>query len=137
MRFKRLGGHTPGSSIALFPQYDIIYTGDLVFAGVYPTLLPDGDPFELIDALRKLKVMHANKYIPGHGFICDDNVIDSLVNYWQCSITVISQGIESGFGDNSIIEDTSNKCRVAGIEYDDFKHKRNTKSVLASIRNRS
>lgn len=132
--FRKLGGHTPGSAVALFPRHDIIFTGDLLFIGVYPTLLRDGDPFELIEALQDLKAMHAKKYVPGHGYLCDDSAIDSLANYWQCLTAAIGKAVDSGQDDNSIIDETSNKCRLDGIEYDDFRHKRNIKSILAFLR---
>jgi glyoxylase-like metal-dependent hydrolase (beta-lactamase superfamily II) len=135
--FKRLGGHTPGSSVAHFPKQQIVYAGDLIFSGVYPTLLDDGDPLEMGKALPTLKAMSLTKFVPGHGDICDEDVIDSLEEYWRCLITECSKAANLGLDDDAIIEELSGKCRLEDVEYNEFKNKINIKSVLSFIRNKA
>ena len=133
--FLQLGGHTPDSSIVYFPDHRIVYAGDLVFESHYPTLLRDGSPFELIDALRIVRSMHVEKIAPGHGNICEDDIIDILDEYWRGLIFKCGLAIDSGLDDQAVINELMPDCRIRNIEYHEFKHRRNIESVLHYMRN--
>jgi glyoxylase-like metal-dependent hydrolase (beta-lactamase superfamily II) len=133
--FQQLGGHTPDSSIVYFPDHRIIYAGDLVFESHYPTLLRDGDPFELVDALRTIRAMHVEKIAPGHGNVCEDDTIDRLVEYWRGLILKCGLAIDSDLDDMAVINELMPDCRIRNIEFHEFKHRRNIESVMYYMRN--
>ena len=62
-------GHTPGGVCYYFPEDDIIFTGDTLFAGsVGRTDLPGGDMATLMASLGKLKKLpRKTRVVPGHG----------------------------------------------------------------------
>lgn len=62
-------GHTPGSCCLLFPESDIMVTGDTLFKGSCGrTDLPGGDARQLKESLTKLKQLNDEvRVYPGHG----------------------------------------------------------------------
>ena len=62
-------GHTPGSCCLLFPEGDILISGDTLFKGSCGrTDLPGGDPRMLRESLNKLKQLPVRIHVyPGHG----------------------------------------------------------------------
>lgn len=75
-----LGGHTPGSSVALIPQNGILLIGDLIFEGRYP-FLATANILRLIDALNWLPNLGARMIIPGHGEICEYAEVNNQLAY--------------------------------------------------------
>lgn len=135
--FERLGGHTPGTSVAYFPRHHIVFAGDLVYSGIYPTLLRDGDPFELIDALPLIKPMSIDRFVPGHGSVCAEDIVDSLEDYWRCLINECWKGIDLGLGEETVIEEVYTRCRLRDIEFNESRHRRNIDSVLSSVKSKA
>lgn len=62
-------GHTPGSCCLLFPEHNMMITGDTLFRGSCGrTDLPGGNPRHLKESLNKLKQLpDAIRIFPGHG----------------------------------------------------------------------
>jgi cyclase len=132
--FHQLGGHTPDSSIAYFPKNNVAFVGDLVFEGHYPTLLKDGDPYKLVEALDTVRGMHVQSIVPGHGYLAEDDVIDALAKYWRCLIMQTELAIDSGLDDEAVFAEVMPSCRLEGTEFNEFKHHRNIESVMSFIR---
>jgi len=128
--FRKLGGHTPGSSVAYFPDYNLLFSGDLVFGKIYPTLLTDGDPFELIVALKKILDMDVGTIVPGHGETCGKPFVELLIGYWECVISCCRERLETGSSGDKVIETITSHCHLPGIPYNEMKHRRNVNSVL-------
>ncbi|MHA2283138.1 MAG: MBL fold metallo-hydrolase [Promethearchaeota archaeon] len=62
------GGHTAGSSFISFPHEKVVFAGDLIFENTFPYAGdPTCDPELLINALKKMRDINADIYIPGHG----------------------------------------------------------------------
>lgn len=135
--FTRVGGHTPDSSIAYFPERRILFAGDLVFSGLYPTILSDAEPLELISVLKKLSGMEIQSIIPGHGPPCDKSVVRSLIDYWECLISICREQLASGATDEAIEDYAVGHCRLEEIPFNDFKHRRNIHNVSDSLRRRA
>lgn len=133
--FQKFGGHTPDSSIAYFPDYRIVFAGDLVFAGRYPTLLDhDGDPVELVEALHKLIEMDVEIIIPGHGITCGKSSISQLIVYWTCLTSECRELVASGMDDERIKKEMLNRCHLPELPFDRMRHERNANSVLSFIK---
>ena len=67
LKISNMPGHTPGSIIIEIEN--CLFTGDLLFrGGVGRTDLEGGSSLDMIESLKKLKVMYYNlKIFPGHG----------------------------------------------------------------------
>ncbi|MFW9941686.1 MAG: MBL fold metallo-hydrolase [Candidatus Thorarchaeota archaeon] len=62
------GGHTAGSSFVSFPYEKVIFAGDLIFENTFPYIGdPTCNPESIIEALKKMREMDADIYVPGHG----------------------------------------------------------------------
>jgi glyoxylase-like metal-dependent hydrolase (beta-lactamase superfamily II) len=133
--FQKLGGHSKDSSIAHFPDYKLLFSGDIVFGESYPTLLShDGSPFELVEALQKITDMDVEIIIPGHGATCDKEMAKRLIEYWDCLTSECRKLISSGANDEKIKEILGNRCHLQMVPINERKHKRNVDSVLKFIR---
>ncbi|UCD95594.1 MAG: MBL fold metallo-hydrolase [Candidatus Zixiibacteriota bacterium] len=128
--FQKVGGHTECSSMAVFPGYETVITGDLIFSGVYPTLLRDGNPAELVKALKDLARIEADMYIPGHGASCGHDILYDLIDYWSCLIVQCTELMDSGMPRSEIQQLLETRCRMRALEYDERKHTRNIDSVV-------
>ena len=133
--FQEIGGHTLDSSVAYFPDYKLLFSGDLVFGDLYPTQLSiDQSPLELLKALQKIEKMDAEIIVPGHGTTCDKSMVRKLIEYWNCLIAECKKLIASGLEDEKVKETLNNSCRLKKIAFNERKHKRNIDTVLKFAR---
>jgi len=133
--FQRIGGHTQDSSIAFFPDYKLLFSGDLVFSDLYPTQLSiDLSPLELVQSLRKIEEMDVQIIIPGHGITCDKSMVRKLIEYWNCLIAESKKLMTSGLEDEKVKEALNSKCQLKKIAFNERKHTRNIDTVLKFFR---
>jgi glyoxylase-like metal-dependent hydrolase (beta-lactamase superfamily II) len=133
--FQRIGGHTRDSSVVFFPDYKLLFSGDLVFSDLYPTQLSiDPSPLELVKALQKIEEMDVEIVIPGHGVTCDKSMVRKLIEYWNCLIAECQKLIASGLDDEKVKETLMNGCRLERVTFNERKHKRNIDTVLKFAR---
>ncbi len=78
---KRVGGHTPDSSIVYLEQDRILITGDLVFNGFHAEIVQDSNPEEWLNILEDLKRYKIDLVIPGHGDFLDKSCLDQMKRY--------------------------------------------------------
>jgi len=132
--FLRLGGHTPCSSIAVFPDYRFMFAGDLIFAERYPTLLWDGNPIELVSVLKRIDQMEIDTFAPGHGPICGKSSIDNLTDYYECLIENCGKLLADGKSIEEISDLWKELCPIPGVPMDEMRHKRNINSISGFLR---
>lgn len=136
--FQKSGGHTKDSSVAYFPDYKLLFSGDIVFGECYPTLLPiDCNPYELIEALQKIIDMDVEIIIPGHGTTCNKTMAKRLIEYWECLTTQCRELVASSMSDDRVLETLTGRCHLPTIPMNEFKHKRNIVSVIKYCRGNS
>lgn len=66
----RASGHTPGTSMIHVPDARLIFTGDLVFNGLHPTM-QYAQSEAWLTALNRLRKMAVEIIVPGHGQVTD------------------------------------------------------------------
>lgn len=79
-------GHTMGSAFVYLPKERAIFTGDLLFADMFPFAGdPTVNPYEWINALQEMIDLKPNIVIPGHGHISSvtelKNQKELLINF--------------------------------------------------------
>ena len=93
--FERVGGHTNCSSYAYFPKEQILFAGDLIFS---KQLLYVGDqssnPDVWIEILDQFSKMDIKKVIPGHGPVCDKEMIKEQLDYLRKLRNIITKAIQ-------------------------------------------
>ncbi len=132
--FLEVGGHTAGSAVAVLPDYRLLFSGDLVFGELYPTLLVDGDPYALVDVLSDVTKMEIDTIAPGHGVTCGKDFVERLTDYWRCLTSQSETLAAAGKSDGEIRETLISSCRLRGVPYNDARHVRNVSNVLEIIR---
>jgi glyoxylase-like metal-dependent hydrolase (beta-lactamase superfamily II) len=85
-----------------------VFAGDLVFVGCHP-YLGDGDPLQLLKALRRLQQLHAMTYIPGHGPVGTADDLGLLIDYVEHCVETARALVDSG----SISEDGFAQLKMA------------------------
>ncbi|MGC8826122.1 MAG: MBL fold metallo-hydrolase [Anaerolineae bacterium] len=89
------GGHTPASSIVYVPRARVVFAGDLVVCNMHP-FMAQGSSGEWVRALEQLKSMPIDVLVPGHGEVCDKQVIDPLLDYLRVARELIRQEYLAG-----------------------------------------
>ncbi|HOJ89177.1 MAG TPA: MBL fold metallo-hydrolase [Pseudothermotoga sp.] len=78
---KRMGGHTPDSSIVLLEQERVLIAGDLVFNDFHAEIVSDSDLDAWLSALESLRKYRVDWVVPGHGNFADKGCLDSMIRY--------------------------------------------------------
>ena len=78
---KRVGGHTPDSSIVYVEELGLVVVGDLLFNGYHPEITADSDLGEWIRALTFIRELQPRYIIPGHGGIGDIGDVKLMKEY--------------------------------------------------------
>lgn len=94
-------GHTDGDAVVYFKQANVVHTGDLYFAGMYPFIdsSSGGSMAGYIDAVSHIinNIDHNTKVIPGHGGLSNKAQLtefrDMLANVYQRVNKMKQQGL--------------------------------------------
>lgn len=98
------GGHKPDLTMLWLPDHKVLLPSDLIFEDCYPYMIGSDVP-TWINALHSLSDFPAEVIFPGHGTVCGQEVIDSLVWYMQTSWKIISDHIDNGLSLDDILKD--------------------------------
>lgn len=80
---EHVGGHTSGSSIVYFQDEQILFSGDLIFAKMFPGGGADltANPDQWIEGLKRILELKVKKIVPGHGTICDISEAEEYLRF--------------------------------------------------------
>jgi glyoxylase-like metal-dependent hydrolase (beta-lactamase superfamily II) len=78
---KRLGGHTPDSSIVFFKREKLLIAGDLIFNGFHAEIVADSDLDEWLSALKFVESMKPAWIVPGHGEVATTECLKAMQRY--------------------------------------------------------
>jgi glyoxylase-like metal-dependent hydrolase (beta-lactamase superfamily II) len=98
------GGHKPDQTILWLPQQKVLLPSDLIFENCYPYMIGSDIPV-WIDVLKSLSDFDADVIFPGHGTFCNQEVIDSLIDYMKTSWEITAAHIEKGDSLEIILKD--------------------------------
>lgn len=73
-------GHTADDAVLFLPRERILYAGDLVTAGVQPSL-GSSDPERWIGVLGALAALKPERIVPGHGPVSGPEAIEATATY--------------------------------------------------------
>jgi cyclase len=72
------GGHTPSDTFMYLPEEKIAFMGDLITEQLH---LPIYNPDEFSSILQKVKEMDIETFVPGHGNVGGNELLNSLAGY--------------------------------------------------------
>jgi len=104
---KRLGGHTPDSTIVFLEREGILIAGDLIFNGYHAEITHDSDLDTWISALSTMRKMSPMFVVPGHGEPGGIEVISQMKEYMM----KVSMIIEGKIGYEDLVADENFKRR--------------------------
>lgn len=78
-------GHTPSDVFVYLPKEKIVFTGDLLFVKDHPWI-GESKIENWISYLKKLQMLDADIYIPGHGPAGNKNSVAEMINYFAALI---------------------------------------------------
>ena len=89
------GGHTGHDTVLYLPQAGIVFMSDLLFVGFHP-YLADGDPAQLLKALRAVSQLDATWYVPGHGPVGTADDLHLQIEYVEHCIDKAHRLVDGG-----------------------------------------
>ena len=102
------GGHTMDSSYVYFPQEKTLFSGDLIFA---KTFFYAGDqtfnPDRWTEALKRFMTMEIQTIVPGHGPICSKEEVETYIQFFETTSSIMKQLIKAGAKEKEAVENTS------------------------------
>lgn len=103
------GGHTESDTVLYLAQEGILFMGDLLFVDCHP-YLGDGDPIQLLKALKELGQLDVACYIPGHGPVGTKKDLHLMIGYVEHCLDTAQQLVDRG---------TINEDVIAALEIED------------------
>jgi cyclase len=74
------GGHSPATAMVYLPEEGLLFSGDVLFAGVHP-IMSHAVTQQWLSALTSLRKMNVDQIVPGHGEVCDKSASYPLSEY--------------------------------------------------------
>lgn len=88
--------HTTNDVVAWIPSLELLLAGDLVFNGGCP-LAMQGSVAGWLATLVSLRSLGAARLVPGHGPVCEPDVLDGLERYLRFLQQVAAEGVAEGW----------------------------------------
>jgi cyclase len=98
------GAHTLDSVVVWLPEAKVLFAGDLIFEGRYP-YLGDSDVPALIAALKRLPEFGAQVIVPGHGVLCREAEVATLVDYLETAWALTADHLAQGHSEDEAVAD--------------------------------
>ncbi len=95
--------HTGNDAVLFLPEDGIVFMGDLLFVGCHP-YLGEGDPVNLIEAIKKIKDYQATRFVPGHGPVGTKADLDLIIEYIESSVATAQDLVKRGRTDKESID---------------------------------
>jgi cyclase len=90
-----VGGHTPATTVVLFPNEGLLFAGDVVVTN-RPPFLSQGNTKEWLDALTYLRKLQYDVLIPGHGELTGKEATEKMSEYLRMVRRRVRSAYRSG-----------------------------------------
>ncbi|MER5203855.1 MBL fold metallo-hydrolase [Streptomyces sp. NPDC002825] len=87
--------HTSNDVVVWVPERGVLFTGDVVMAGVTP-FCPMGSVAGSLDVLERLRALGAHTVVPGHGPVSGPEVLDFTMGYLRRLQRLAREGVAAG-----------------------------------------
>ena len=89
------GGHSPATAMVYLPQDDLLFSGDVLFAGMHPTM-SHAVTQQWLSTLTSLRKMNVDRIVPGHGEVCEKTASYPLSEYIREMRAAVRRSFRSG-----------------------------------------
>jgi len=95
VRCIHIPGHTPPQTAVFLPEEGVVFTGDNVFHRV-KTFIQEADPWQWLEALRRIGDLGAEVIVPGHGEPCDSAYLAEQASIIEAWIGAVQAFVDRG-----------------------------------------
>jgi glyoxylase-like metal-dependent hydrolase (beta-lactamase superfamily II) len=95
IRCLHIPGHTPPQTAVFLPDEGVVFTGDNVFHKV-KTFIQEADPWEWLEALRRIAALGAETIVPGHGEPCDNSYLPRQAEIIEAWLGAVEEFVRKG-----------------------------------------
>jgi len=95
VRCIHIPGHTPPQTAVLLPEEGVVFTGDNVFNRC-KTFIQEADPWEWLEALKRIEALGAEVIVPGHGEPCDNSYLREQAAILEAWIDAVQAFVDRG-----------------------------------------
>jgi len=88
------GGHSPATCMVYLPEENLIFTGDVVFCSMHPSMT-EAETKQWLSTLNQLRKMSVGLMIPGHGVCCDKEATHALSEYVRDMRAMVRRSYQS------------------------------------------
>lgn len=97
-------GHTPPQTSVYLPGDGVVFTGDNIFNRC-KSFLQECDPWEWLDALKKIEALDVHTIVPGHGEPCDKSYLAEQARIIQNWIGVVENYVRRGLTEDEALKE--------------------------------
>jgi cyclase len=90
-----LPGHTAPQTGVYLPEEGVLFTGDNIFHQV-KTFIQEADPWQWLDALKRIEQIDARVIVPGHGEPCDRSYLQEQAAIIEAWIAAVEDFVRRG-----------------------------------------
>lgn len=130
-----VGGHTPATTVVLFPNEKLLFTGDAVVTN-RPPFLSQGNTKQWLEALSFLRKLSYDVLIPGHGELTSQEATERMSDYLRMVRRKVRTAYNSGLAKADAARSLSHLIRYWPIPpFERPKADRRFKSGLGRVWN--
>lgn len=104
-------GHTAPQTSVHLPSEGIVFTGDNVFHEC-KTFVQEANPWEWLDALRKIEALDIEIIVPGHGEPCGKNYLPRQAQILENWIGVVEDYVRRGLSEDEAVAEPLDVVRA-------------------------
>jgi glyoxylase-like metal-dependent hydrolase (beta-lactamase superfamily II) len=120
-------GHSESDCVLHLPDDNVVFCGDLCYVGYHPCL-DMGDPLNQLKILDQLKLLGAEKVVPGHGYVGGVESFEHVDEYIHALKKLVKEVIDSG-GSIEEIESIPVPEQYIGLQMEGFFYRRNLRGL--------
>jgi cyclase len=96
LRLFKLQGHSSGGIAVHLPEDRVVFTTDCVFHRV-KSWLPEADPDQWFESLKKIGELDVDVIVPGHGEICKKDYLKEQSDIIRQWVDLVKSAIQKGW----------------------------------------
>jgi cyclase len=94
-RLVGMPGHTPYQAAVIVEEEGVVFTSDNIFCRCH-TWLQEADPARWLEALRSLRALREDTFVPGHGPVCDKRYLEEQAAFIEEWVEYVRSAVGRG-----------------------------------------
>lgn len=104
IELQHIPGHTLPQTAVFLPDEGVVFTGDNVFHRMM-TFVQEADPWEWLEALKRIEALGAEVIVPGHGEPCDNGYLNEQANVLEGWIDAVEGFVKRGLTEEEALRE--------------------------------